>query len=302
MATNYYDMTRARGGKDDSAIESELNKLGGLRAGNAVQIQIDRTAPWQGEEVVDIQNGGVLFVGRKDYTFSPVAIQATTRVLQRHGLRGLYRIEVSGNTIAIRPLSSANDEDARFLEESSAPFTAVARPSKDADDGELWELALANPVPLFLASEDDLVVALFDDKGFFLSNEAERLYDILKSKPHIYVARLASNDAIYVGISNQQGGRWKRSHAYHLGGLAYEILGTTDGDQNHSHWVESWFIAETFRNTGSVPEYGIRMRQLVVISFHVPEPSATKEELESTESRLVSLARKKGLKVLNILK
>ena len=169
------------------------------------------------------------------------------------------------------------------------------------NDQGLWEWALANPVPLFRTSKDDSLIAIFDKRGFFFSEEAERVYKEIKSKPHIYAARFASEDVIYIGKSNQTGGRWKRSHYYHLGCLAYEILGTTyPKDQKHDHWVRSWFKIETVTKTQTESRHHIPMRQIVVISFCVPEPPATSSQLREAERRLIALARRKGLTVLNI--
>jgi len=163
----------------------------------------------------------------------------------------------------------------------------------------LWDSVLANPVPLFLTASDNELLAVFDKKGFFLSKEAQAIYNKIKSLPHIYVARLESENAYYFGISNQRGGRWKRSHAYHLGGLAYEILGTKrDYDQDHSNWILHWFEQPLeIKHCGS--KYCVRMKKRVVISFFVPEPEISKSKLEEIESALINLATKKGVILLN---
>jgi hypothetical protein len=177
---------------------------------------------------------------------------------------------------------------------------------QEINDDELWELALANPVPLFRTLENDPLVAVFDDKGFFLSDEAKEEYQKMEAEyhttHHIYTARFKSNDdAIYFGKSRQKYGRWKPQHAYHLGGLAYEILCIKRyDDQNHSHWVKSWFEKENFQpKKDDDSMYHIRMRQNVVISVYVPEPEAPDPELKAAEGRLIQLARSKGLSVLN---
>lgn len=300
MTSSYYDITTARGGKDDPAIERSLiNKIDAIKAGSNVEIRLSRISPWDGEDKVDIQNSGVVFLDRNDHTFSPVAIKAIVRVLHKYEFRELFRIKVTGDTITIQPMSFTKERNSAIKE----PSIRIYHRLEKIDDEALWKLALANPVPLFLALKDDPLVALFDDKGFFFSMEAEKSYQKIKSKPHIYMARFESNDATYIGISNQQGGRWKRSHAYHLGGLAHEILETTRyDDQNHSYWVKSWFEIENFQKIRIDSKYRIRMKKEVFISFYVPEPPATKNDLDKAESRLVSLARCKGLNVLNILK
>lgn len=184
----------------------------------------------------------------------------------------------------------------------TAPHMAVAVPviDIDLDDnlGSLWKSVLASSVSLFRTATEDPLLAIFDEKGFFLSQEAQQVYNRVKSLPHIYVARLESESTYYFGISNQPGGRWKRSHAYHLGGLAYEILGTRRyDDQDHSNWVRRWFEPFEPRHHGSY--YVIRMKEKIIISFFVPQPQASKAELKKAESLLIDIARRRGLIILN---
>jgi len=89
---------------------------------------------------------------------------------------------------------------------------------------------------------DTINNVVFDNRGFYFSKEAQIVYNQIKDLPHLYVAWTDSEDGfIYVGISNQEGGRWKRYHAYHLGTLAHHLLGTTNNyDQNHQHWIDKW--------------------------------------------------------------
>ncbi len=99
-----------------------------------------------------------------------------------------------------------------------------------------------NSTLLFKQSDENEGDILFDSKGFFFSNAAQNMYDLIKNQPHIYVA-WSSNDIgnYYIGKSFQKGGRWKRSHAYHLGTLAHHLLDTINKyDQNHAHWIEKW--------------------------------------------------------------
>lgn len=296
MANNYYDLTRARGGKHDIAVEEGLiERINALKAGSAIEITLREVSPWKGRDEVNIQDNGTIFRDRKDHTFSPVGIKSAVRVLHAYGFRGLFHIEVSKDTIIIQPASITKRQESVGKESSSKTHHYL----DNMDDDTLWALALANPIPLFLTLEEDSLVALFDDKGFFLSEETQEVYNNIKSKPHIYVARFESNDMLYIGISNQQGGRWKRQHAYHLGGLAYQILGTTRyDDQNHSSWVRSWF--EKFQNICHGSKYHIRMKQRVIISFYVPDFPVTRDELKRAESRLISIAKSKRLRVLNI--
>lgn len=173
----------------------------------------------------------------------------------------------------------------------------------EINDARLWQLALANPVPLFRTAEDNPLVALFDDKGFFLSEEAKKVYQEIIPRWHIYAARSgASNDAIYIGKTTQTGGRWQRSPDHHLGGLAHVILGTASKSSKYRrHWVKPWFEIENFERKKHAHDsmYHIKMKQNVIISFYVPELPVTKSELRAAEVRLVRLAKSKGLNVLN---
>src|SRR5215813_4074513 len=162
----------------------------------------------------------------------------------------------------------------------------------------LWELALARPVSLFRTLSEESLLAVFDEKGFFLSQEAQQIYKQICSLPHVYTARFGTENAYYFGISNQFGGRWKRSHAYHPRGLACEILGTKRyDDQNHRRWVREWFQCLEPSHRGSY--YEIPMKEKVVISFFVPQPRASRAELRGIESLLINMARRRGLIVLN---
>ncbi len=102
---------------------------------------------------------------------------------------------------------------------------------------------------LFKHIENNTLIALFDNKGFKFNNDAQIAYDNIKNHPHLYVAWTnTQNGFFYVGKSFQQGGRWKRSHAYHLGTLAYHLLDTLqDDDQNHQHWIDSWMDIEKLK-------------------------------------------------------
>ena len=89
--------------------------------------------------------------------------------------------------------------------------------------------------------------AIFDNRGFKFEDAAQIAYDKVKNQPHLYVAWTKHQKGFfYVGKSFQDGGRWKRSHYYHLGTLAYHLLGTLkDKDQNHQHWIDSWMDIQT---------------------------------------------------------
>jgi len=121
---------------------------------------------------------------------------------------------------------------------------------------------------LFDHSTGDAQTAMFDSKGFRFSPAAARAYDKIKSQPHLYVAWNESKEGhYYIGKSFQQGGRWKRTHAYHLGTLAYHLLETTRyDDQNHQHWIDAWMVRETLNNRGN-GNYSIQLQEVVRIAF-----------------------------------
>ena len=75
-----------------------------------------------------------------------------------------------------------------------------------------------NSVALFMSIPSDSLQAIFDESGFFLSKEAQANYEVIKNEPHLYIAYIPNiNGTTYIGKSFQKNGRWKRSHAYHLG-------------------------------------------------------------------------------------
>ena len=110
----------------------------------------------------------------------------------------------------------------------------------------LKEFVRVNARPLFRTAESNTSEAIFDEKGFWLSDEASAEYSKIKNEPHLYVAYTDSEEGFYyIGKSYQKGGRWKRSHAYHLGTLAHHLFRTIRyDDQNHSHWIEKWTDSE----------------------------------------------------------
>ncbi len=294
---SFYDMTRARGGKDDFAVEKGLSKKESeLRAGSTVEIKINRYSPWEGCDRVEIHSNGVDFIDRSDHTFSPVVIKSTVRILHRLGFIGQFNIKVHGDKVTVHPLQINRENNETSKNMPDANIASL----DDIDDSSLWELALANPVPLFKTRAEDPLKAIFDDKGFYLSAEAEEIYGKIKSEPHLYTARAESRNYLYLGISNQPGGRWKRSHAYHLGTLSYQLLGNTRyDDQNHAHWIEAWFENDSIENVLSESLFSIRMKERILISFYAPEFPVIKKDLERTESKLISIALTKGLNVLN---
>jgi hypothetical protein len=296
--SSFYNIERAKGGKDNNAIKKGLiGKLNELKSGAEIAVRIDRYAAWEGQDSVDICSDGIYFFDRNDHTFAPVVIKSAVRVLYKLGLRGYFNIRVLGNVVTFQALKIVNKKI-----NIKDRFQSHYATSPDyGSDMLLWKKALANPVPLFKTTNHDPLIAIFDDKGFYFSSDAEEIYERIKSERHIYTARSESANYLYFGISNQPGGRWKRAHAYHLGILAHEILGTTRyDDQNHKHWVEAWFDMKSFKQFRNDSMYQIRMKQLVVISFYVPEFPASKSELKKAESRLIALAKSKGFRVLNL--
>ncbi|MGQ9610667.1 MAG: hypothetical protein ACUVWN_15335 [bacterium] len=168
---------------------------------------------------------------------------------------------------------------------------------------QLWKSALKDPVPLFKTVYDQ-TLAIFNDEGFFLSEEAEKKYKHIRSKPHIYVARLESGDAYYIGSSNQQGGRFKRNPAYHLGGLACEILEKKDKNkQDHSKWVQEWFKCSTRAlnscKTCHAFYHTVRLKEKVIISFFSSEKEEFKKYLKNYEVILQLWAWGNGFTMLN---
>jgi len=124
-----------------------------------------------------------------------------------------------------------------------------------------------NSHTLFQHSEDNILEVLFDNKGFFFESQTELIYKSIRNLPHLYVAYSTSeNGFYYVGKSFQNGGRWKRSHAYHLGSLAYHL--TNDlryDDQNHLHWIDAWMNIESL-NLG-INNHNIKLISEVKICF-----------------------------------
>jgi len=156
-------------------------------------------------------------------------------------------------------------------------------------------------------------LAIFDSKGFYLSDEAQLLYDKIKNQPHIYVAWTKSkNGYYYVGKSFQIGGRWKRQHAYHLGTLAHHLLNNIRyDDQNHSHWIDHWMHADTIiaidDNT-----YMIELKQLVYICFipfnlysNYDNNTLEKSEIRNintmNERLLIESYQNDGITLLNVI-
>lgn len=113
----------------------------------------------------------------------------------------------------------------------------------------------------------ELTNIVFDNKGFLFSDEAQLVYQQIKNSPHLYVAWTdCENGFFYIGKSFQQGGRWKRQHAYHLGTLAHHLLETIRyDDQNHQHWIDNWMDINTINLGTSI--HNIQLFREVKICF-----------------------------------
>ena len=120
---------------------------------------------------------------------------------------------------------------------------------------------------LFLTEKENDLEAVFDRKGFWIDHETQKIYNGIRNQPHIYVAFTKNKKGyFYIGISNQKGGRWKRSHAYHLGTLAHTFLGTLkNGDQPHFGWVDKWMDEQTINK--DIYPYTVLLKEQVYISF-----------------------------------
>ncbi len=130
---------------------------------------------------------------------------------------------------------------------------------------KLKEYVKKNATILFKTDGKDNLEAIFDEKGFWFHSVTQSIYDRIKSKPHLYVA-FTKDGYMYIGISNQQGGRWKRQHAYHLGTLAHHLLDTIRyDDQNHLHWIEAWMETTSLKINNTLNT--IALKETVYISF-----------------------------------
>ena len=137
MASRYY-VRRARGGKDDAAIETALeDKWDAIRRGDKVQIEPSslRRSHRPGKDRVDIQPDHVDFLEKNDYTQSPVPIQAAVRVLHAQGLFARFHIAVSEDTLSIQAITT----ERAGIEVRSAEGVASQR--------ELATMGSTGPVP-----------------------------------------------------------------------------------------------------------------------------------------------------------
>ncbi len=163
---------------------------------------------------------------------------------------------------------------------------------------------------LFRHSQEDHLVAIFDSKGFVFTQEAQTNYNKIKSQPHMYVA-WSENGYYYIGKSFQNGGRWKRQHAYHLGTLAHHLLNTIRyDDQNHNHWIDAWMERSSFKKIND-SFFSIRLKSPVYISFipfniydnrdfNALGKTEVKEINKAFEKKLIEFFQKSKAKLLNV--
>lgn len=177
---------------------------------------------------------------------------------------------------------------------------------------EIKDFVKNNSTILFKCYNENPLEAIFDQKGFFFSDETHNIYNAIKNEPHLYVAWMNTQDKhMYIGKSNQNGGRWKRSHAYHLGTLAHHFFDNIKkDDQNHAHWIDNWM------NRGLMQEvndgiYSVPLKSEVYICF-IPfsvysnldylttgNPSVS-DINKQVEQMLIESYRNDGAKLLNV--
>lgn len=141
----------------------------------------------------------------------------------------------------------------------------VANPS--SMENSINNYVQRNATKLFHTEKGNDLKAVFDKTGFWLDKKTQEIYDEIKNEPHLYVAFTKNkNGYYYIGKSNQKGGRWKRSHAYHLGTLAHHLLNTIRADdQNHAHWIDAWMNGETVNL--NIDINSIMLKEQVYIAF-----------------------------------
>lgn len=153
--------------------------------------------------------------------------------------------------------------------------------------------------------------AVFDDKGFIFTEETQNIYNKIKSTPHLYVAYSDNYDGfIYIGKSFQNGGRWKKQHAYHLGSLAYHLLNCIRyDDQNHQHWIKNWMLETSLRKDLDFHRIKLRNRVFIAlipfetyssVCFNQLNKSQIKEINSQKEKELIASYKLEGVNLLNI--
>jgi hypothetical protein len=153
-----------------------------------------------------------------------------------------------------------------------------------------------NSTLLFNHKKDNNQMAIFDAKGFYFAEETQAIYNRIKNQPHLYVAWTENQEGhYYIGKSFQNGGRWKRQHAYHLGTLAYHLLNTIRyDDQNHAHWIMHWMRADSI-NVIDSGIFSVELKDPVYICFIPFEIYSNYNTLIKTETRKINTSIEKQL-------
>ena len=193
-----YNLARARGGKDDAAIEEALkDKWDALRRQDKITTIVEslRRPHWEGQDRVDIQADHAVFLDRNDNTFSPVAIKAAVRVLHKHGFRGLFWIKVSGDKLCIQPLA--------MCKRGTVLISSLSRESSSgwvSNVESLWSSVLVNPVSLFRTTVDDPLLAVFDEKDSSYPSKRNRYMIESKICPTFMLQGLSQKMLITLGF------------------------------------------------------------------------------------------------------
>lgn len=174
------------------------------------------------------------------------------------------------------------------------------------------EFVLNNSVHLLRNIPNIESIKIFDNRGFWLSEQAQLLYNEIRNEPHLYVVNTSDNSGWYIGKSFQKGGRWKRSNAYHLRDLSCNILQIfpNQGNQNHLHWIENWFDLKSLNQIESncFKINQVKEIKICFIPFHFYSTNSflelTKQEIKNInsniETQLIRFYLKDGIDLLNI--
>ncbi len=173
---------------------------------------------------------------------------------------------------------------------------------------KIKEYVSNNNYSLFKTKLKNKLLAEFDTRGFYFSEVAEKFYKKIKNQPHLYVA--FGNNSFYIGKSFQVGGRWKRSHYYHLGILAHEIIRTCKPkDQPLGHWIDAWMKRDSL--TMGTMHNSIILKQDVRISFipfniysdqdiNIISKERIREINQTFEKQLIKSYKNDSINLLNI--
>lgn len=117
-----------------------------------------------------------------------------------------------------------------------------------------------NKVKLFKTDPINSDLAIFDNKGFKLSDQADSILNELDpltnerfySLPHLYIAfmeeKLDEPNHIYVGKSCPPNAILQRAYNYPNGTLVYNLTKSIRPDDlNHVHWLDAWMEMESLK-------------------------------------------------------